>query len=130
MHSSSTGVGDPASRSHRGGGGRWRGWNSVACLSNVVAFWRGQAPVMVPDPAEGGISEYDPCARWLAVVKELDESAYRQILEDWAVRHARRRNLWRDLAARGITRWHESWPRPRSDTGPPAASSRSLKAAA
>jgi hypothetical protein len=48
----------------------------------------------VPDPASGTGSNYDDYAEWLAVVFELDSTAYQRLVHAWAGPHARRRNLW------------------------------------
>jgi len=66
-------------------------------LPEVLAFWKRNAALLVPDPAHAGGSDYTRCAEWLAVVLDLDPPTYTRILQDWSVRHRRRRNLWQAL---------------------------------
>jgi hypothetical protein len=81
----------PVSASRR----RWIERLGVADLfPGVLECWRRHAAGLVPDPASGTGSNYDDCAEWLAVVFELDSTAYQRLVHAWAGPHARRRNLW------------------------------------
>jgi len=66
-------------------------------LPEVLEFWKRNAARLVPDPGRTGGSDYTACAEWLAVVFHLDPPTYTRILQDWSVRHRRRRNLWQAL---------------------------------
>jgi len=71
-------------------------------LPEVMEFWKRNAALLVPDPAHAGGSDYTACAEWLAVVLDLDPPTYTRILQDWSVRHRRRRNLWQALRKRRL----------------------------
>ncbi len=60
----------------------------------ILECWVQYAPKMVPSPAVVIGSNYDLHVRWLAVVKELNPSAYRQIIDQWQFEYSRRRKLW------------------------------------
>lgn len=68
----------------------------------VLDVWRRHASRLIPDPAKATGSRYDDCAAWLAVLRELDGESCGRILGAWRIAHARRRNLWDALAARGL----------------------------
>jgi hypothetical protein len=68
----------------------------------VAEFWKRHAPHLVPDPATASGSHYDDCAEWLAAVFELDAVAYQRTVRDWAVAHARRKNLWLAIRKRRL----------------------------
>jgi hypothetical protein len=63
-------------------------------LSVIMECWKKYAHKMVPSPIVVIGSNYDLHVRWLAVVKELNPDAYRQIIEQWQFEHSRRRKLW------------------------------------
>jgi hypothetical protein len=71
-------------------------------LPEVLAFWRDAAVRFVPDPGASS-SSYDASAGWLAAVHELNPPAAEALLARWAEVHRLRRNLWRDVAARGLS---------------------------
>jgi len=70
----------------------------------LMAFWARNIADLVPDPGSDSGSDYSRCVDWLAASCELDAAAYRRILADWTTRHARRRNLWRDIDTRKLPR--------------------------
>ena len=63
-------------------------------LPVIMDCWVKYAPKMVPSPLVVIGSNYDQHVRWLAVVKELNPEAYRQIIDLWQFEHSRRRKLW------------------------------------
>jgi len=77
--------------------------NAAACLSGILAAWRGQLHRIVPDPAKAGKSNYTEHADWAGALRELNPARFEALIERWRVQHKRRRNLWRDLKARGLT---------------------------
>jgi hypothetical protein len=70
-------------------------------LAEVLAFWRDSGVRFVPDP-ETLWSDYNACADWFAAVRELAPATAAELLARWAAAHRRKRNLWRDLALRGV----------------------------
>lgn len=70
----------------------------------LMNFWTRNIADVVPDPGSAFGSDYSQCADWLAALCELNATAYRRMLADWTTRHARRRNLWRDIDARKLPR--------------------------
>jgi hypothetical protein len=71
-------------------------------LAEVLAFWRDAAVRFVPDPGAPS-SSYDASADWLAAVHELNPAAAEAVLARWAEAHRLKRNLWREVAARGLS---------------------------
>jgi hypothetical protein len=69
----------------------------------LMDFWTRNIADVVPDPGSAS-GDYSRCADWLAALYELNVAAYRDLLADWTIRHARRKNLWRDIAARKLPR--------------------------
>ena len=70
----------------------------------LMDFWTRNIADVIPDPGSVFGSDYSRCADWLAALHELNAAAYRRKLADWTTRHARRRNLWRDIDARKLPR--------------------------
>jgi hypothetical protein len=62
----------------------------------VMQFWKQNAYRLVPDP-EKGCGNYTDCAEWLAVVRDLDQPSCNRILQEWKLKHRRRKNLWKAL---------------------------------
>jgi hypothetical protein len=67
-------------------------------------FWTRNIADVVPDPGSAVGSDYSRCADWLAALHELNAIAYRRMRADWTTRHARRKNLWRDIDVRKLPR--------------------------
>ena len=63
-------------------------------LPLVLKCWAKCAPAMVPDPTVVISSNYSRHVRWLAVVKEVNPEAFKQIVDQWKFEHGRRRKLW------------------------------------
>ncbi|MCP4692903.1 MAG: hypothetical protein GY859_32985 [Desulfobacterales bacterium] len=72
------------------------------CLSLAVKIWRGHLRRLAPDPALATKSDYTRHARWSAALRDLNPAAFDALMDQWRQRHARRRNLWRDLRAMGL----------------------------
>lgn len=72
-------------------------------LPEVLAFWRDHGIKFVPDPGSSTGSNYTGSADWLAAIHELSPSAAEALLEQWERTHALKRNLWRELAQRGLS---------------------------
>jgi hypothetical protein len=70
-------------------------------LPEVLAFWRDNAARFVPDPGHF-TGDYRGSADWLAAVHQINPTAAGELLARWVEPHGRKRNLWRDLSARGV----------------------------
>jgi hypothetical protein len=70
-------------------------------VPEVVAFWRDHATRFVPDPGDT-TADYSQSADWLAAVQELNPTAAGELLGRWTTTYHLKRNLWRDLAQRGV----------------------------
>lgn len=75
--------------------------DGASLLPELVEFWRESAARFGPDPG-GFTSDYAESADRLAAVHELDPGVAAAILARWATVHRLKRNLWRDLAKRGL----------------------------
>jgi hypothetical protein len=85
-------IGD---KSHNNGRREWlKKMMGENHLSVIMECWMKYAPKIVPSPTVAIGSNYDLHVRWLAVVKELNPEAYRQIIDQWQFEHSRRRKLW------------------------------------
>jgi hypothetical protein len=77
-----------------------RGWlrhlDASALFPELMEIWKRNAARLVPEP-EHSVGDYDDCAEWLAVVRDLDASSCERILQEWKPKHRRRRNLWKAL---------------------------------
>lgn len=73
-----------------------------ALVPELLVFWRRNVQQLVPDPAASR-GDYDSCADWVQALRELNPTALKQLLREWAVSHRRRRNLWRALKAKGLS---------------------------
>jgi hypothetical protein len=62
----------------------------------VMQFWKLHAYRLVPEP-ENTSGNYEDCAKWLAVVRDLKPSSCEGILQEWKLKHRRRKNLWKAL---------------------------------
>lgn len=75
--------------------------DGASLLPEFVEFWRENAARFVPDPG-GFTSNYAESADWLAALHELNPGVAAALLSRWAGVHRLKRNLWRDLAKRGL----------------------------
>jgi hypothetical protein len=85
-----------------------RRWLELLGASSLVpellAFWRRNAQRLVPDPAAAGGSDYQSCADWAQALRELNPTSCKELLCQWSVAHHRRRNLWRALQTKGLSK--------------------------
>jgi hypothetical protein len=58
---------------------------------------------IVPDPSDSHKSSYTRHVNWAKALHELNPEACTNLLRRRQKKHNRRRNLWRDLKAAGIT---------------------------
>ena len=68
----------------------------------MLEFWRDNAVRFVPDP-RCYTGDYAESADWLAAVHQLNPTDAEALLARWIEPHHRKRNLWRDLAALGLS---------------------------
>ena len=54
-------------------------------------------------PADAYKSDYTDHAAWCKAVHELNQNTYTALLSRWRKKHNRRRNLWRDMKAIGLS---------------------------
>jgi hypothetical protein len=70
---------------------------------HVMAYWQGNLRHLVPKPERAEKSVYTSHAQWMAALQELAPAAYTTLLKQWQVTHKRRINLWKAMAAQGLT---------------------------
>ena len=70
-------------------------------VPEILAFWRDHATLFVPDPGDT-TGDYAQSADWLAAAHDLNPTAAKELLVRWASTYHLKRNLWRDLARRGV----------------------------
>ena len=73
----------------------------ASLVPEIVAFWRDHAVLFVPDPGHT-TGDYAQSADWLAAAHDLNPTAAKELLVRWASTYHLKRNLWRDLARRGV----------------------------
>ena len=80
----------------------WLAQADVAPLTTAgIAFIKRNIGRIIPDP--GVMSgDYTRVAEWMSVVSTLAPDEVAKLLQEWAVKHKRRRNLWRDLRSAGV----------------------------
>ena len=69
----------------------------------AMDVWKEHLHLIVPDPANAYKSDYSDHAFWCKAVHELNQKAYKALLSRWRKKHNRRRNLWRDMKAVGLS---------------------------
>ncbi len=80
----------------------WLGKTDVDRLTgDAVEFARRNMARLIPSPGEMG-GNYETAAAWLSVAREITPALADNTLRHWQVEYKRRRNLWRDLRARGF----------------------------
>ena len=72
-------------------------------LLDAMEVWKEHLHLIVPDPANAYKSDYTDHAFWCKAVHELNQKAYNVLLSRWRKNHNRRRNLWRDMKAVGLS---------------------------
>jgi hypothetical protein len=73
------------------------------CLTMAIDVWKEHLDLIVPDPANAYKSDYTDHADWCKAVHELNQKSYKALLSRWRKKHNRRRNLWRDMRAIGLS---------------------------
>ncbi len=72
-------------------------------LPVAMDVWKEHLHLIVPDPANVYKSDYTEHAAWCKAVHELNQKTYKALLSRWRKKHNRRRNLWRDMKAIGLS---------------------------
>ena len=72
-------------------------------LHLAMDVWKEHLHLIVPDPANVYKSDYSHHAAWCKAVYELNQKTYQALLSRWRKTHNRRRNLWRDMKAIGLS---------------------------
>lgn len=71
-------------------------------LPRLMESWKKNIGHLVPDPSTAQKSNYSMHASWMEVVKELNPSAFINIISRWKIDHARRKNLWAAIKEWGL----------------------------
>ena len=74
-----------------------------SCQKIAMKIWQTHLRRIVPDPANAYKSDYTYHAQWAKALYELNQEAYTALLVRWRKKHNRRRNLWRDMKAAGLS---------------------------
>ena len=77
--------------------------NAGPGLQVAMEVWKKHLHLIVPDPAEAYKSDYSEHAAWCKALHELNQNTYTVLLSRWRKKHNRRRNLWRDMRAIGLS---------------------------
>ena len=77
--------------------------NAGPSLLVAMDVWKEHLHLIVPDPADAYKSDYTDHAAWCKAVHELNQNTYKVLLSRWRKKHNRRRNLWRDMKAIGLS---------------------------
>src|SRR5437588_162804 len=72
-------------------------------VPELLVFWRRNVQRLVPNPAASR-GDYDSCADWVQATRQSNPTSLKQLLREWSVCHHRRRNLWRALEAKGLSK--------------------------
>jgi hypothetical protein len=77
--------------------------NAGPTLPVAMEVWKEHLHLIVPDPANAYKSDYSDHAAWCKALHELNQNSYSALLSRWRKNHNRRRNLWRDMRAIGLS---------------------------
>ena len=77
--------------------------NAGPGLLLAMDVWQEHLHLIVPNPADAYKSDYTDHAAWCKAVHELNQNTYTALLSRWRKKHNRRRNLWRDMKAIGLS---------------------------
>ena len=69
----------------------------------LMMVWQKHLARIVPDPSDSHKSSYMRHVNGAKALHELNPEACTKLLRRWQKKHNRRRNLWRDLKAAGLT---------------------------
>ncbi len=72
-------------------------------LHLAMEVWKELLQLIVPDPAKAYKSDYTDHAAWCKALHELNQNTYKALVTRWRKKHNRRRNLWRDMKAIGLS---------------------------
>ena len=72
-------------------------------LHLAMDVWKEHLHLIVPDPVNVYKSDYSHHAAWCKAVHEMNQKTYQALLSRWRKKHNRRRNLWRDMKAIGLS---------------------------
>ena len=77
--------------------------NASPSLNVAMEVWKEHLHLIMPDPADAYKSDYTDHAAWCKSLHELNQNTYKALVSRWRKTHNRRRNLWRDLKAIGLS---------------------------
>jgi len=77
--------------------------NAGLSLNVAMEVWKEHLHLIVPDPADAYKSDYTGHADWCKSLHELNQNTYNALVTRWRKKHNRRRNLWRDMKAIGLS---------------------------
>jgi hypothetical protein len=77
--------------------------NAGHSLLPAMDVWKEHLHLISPDPANVYKANYTHHAAWCKAVHELNKNSYSTLLSQWRKKHSRRRNLWRDMKAIGLS---------------------------
>ena len=77
--------------------------NAGSSLLAAMEVWKEHLHLILPDPANAYKSDYSEHAAWCKALHELNQNSYSALLSRWRKKHNRRRNLWRDIRAIGLS---------------------------
>ncbi len=77
--------------------------NAGPSLLLAMDVWKEHLHLIAPDPANVYKADYTHHAAWCKAVHELNQNSYSALLSQWRKKHSRRRNLWRDMKAIGLS---------------------------
>jgi hypothetical protein len=77
--------------------------NAGLNLNIAMEVWKDHLHLIMPDPADAYKSDYTDHAAWCKAVHELNKNSYSALISQWRKKHKRRRNLWRDIRAIGLS---------------------------
>jgi len=77
--------------------------NAGLSLNVAIEVWKEHLHLIVPDPANAYKSDYSDQAAWCKALHELNQNTYKALVTRWRKKHNRRRNLWRDMKAIGLS---------------------------
>jgi hypothetical protein len=77
--------------------------NAGLSLNIAMEVWKDHLHLIMPDPADAYKSDYTDHAAWCKAVHELNKNSYSALISQWRKKHKRRRNLWRDIRAIGLS---------------------------
>jgi len=77
--------------------------NAGLSLNVAMEVWKEHLHLIMPDPADAYKSDYTDHAAWCKALHKLNQNTYKALVSRWRKKHNRRRNLWRDMKAIGLS---------------------------